>query len=389
MAKLTPDTTYIANGVTVNVKIIPDGTRWKSASKAQKAGFAAGSLYKSQAKLKVKKVTIHNTNDLDSVHDDGEQYTRATYPNENMNSSRVHFYVDDVCAWQNLKAGTGMCANDPIGSAEVGWHAGDGSSSSGGNMTSLSIESIMNDNATNDAKAKDNTARLAAFLLKVHGLGIDDLVTHTYWVNKSAGKTFKDVDEQCCNRVSGKKWCPSYIFASTNKATAMKNWKAFKALVKSYLDDSDVKMEPEKEEKPSVVTDANKVSVTYQVWDDVKNAWLPNVKDREDYAGIFGHDVCAIYANLSKGDITYKVHTKNGKWLPEVKNRNDYAGIYNKPIDGLMMKTNTGKSIYYRVHLRQSNKWLPFVTGYNALDHNNGYAGIIGQEIDAIEIYLA
>jgi hypothetical protein len=132
-----------------------------------------------------------------------------------------------------------------------------------------------------------------------------------------------------------------------------------------------------------------KISVIYQTWDDVKNAWLPNVKDREDYAGIFGHDVCAIYANLTKGDITYQVHYKGGKWLPAVKNRSDYAGLYNKPIDGLMMKTNTGKKIYYRVHLRRTGRWLPFVTGYSTSDHNNGYAGILGQEIDAVEIYLA
>lgn len=240
MALLSPNATYKVNGVTVNEKIIPDGTVWKDATKAEKAGFSEGELYKKQKKLsggtgKALTITIHNTNDLDGTYDDGEQYTRATY-NENMGSSRVHFYVDDVCAWQNLKAGTGMCSADPVCSAEVSWHAGDGSNATGGNMTSLSIEIIMGDTADHDAKAKDNGARLAAWLLWKHGLSIDKLVTHTYWVNKSAGKTFSDVDEQCCNLIYGKKWCPSYIFNSTNKATALKNWKAFKALVKSYLD---------------------------------------------------------------------------------------------------------------------------------------------------------
>ncbi len=131
------------------------------------------------------------------------------------------------------------------------------------------------------------------------------------------------------------------------------------------------------------------IDVTYQTWDDVKNCWLPNVKNDSDFAGIFGHDVCAVYANLSKGNITYAVHQKGGKWLPEVANRTDYAGLFNKPIDGLMMKTDTGKQLKYRVHLRRSKKWLPWVTGYNNKDHNNGYAGIIGQEIDAIQIKLA
>lgn len=128
------------------------------------------------------------------------------------------------------------------------------------------------------------------------------------------------------------------------------------------------------------------VDVTYQVWDDVKNAWLPNVKNDSDYAGIFGHDVCAVFANLSSGNIFYRVHTKGGKWLSEVKNREDYAGLLNKPIDGLMLKTDTSEEIKYRVHLRRSNKWLPWVTGYSESDNNNGYAGIFGQEIDGIQI---
>jgi len=239
MALLTPNKTCTVNGVTLNEKIIPDGTRWKDGTKARNAGFSANSLYKRQQKLsggtgRVQSVTIHNTEDLNNVHDDGEQYTRATY-NENMGSVRVHFYIDDVCAWQNLKAGTGLFPNDPVNSAEVSWHAGDGSTTDGGNMTSISIEVIMNDNAEHDEKAKDNSARLAAWLLWKHGLTIDHLVTHTYWVNKSAGKRFADVDEQCCNLISGKKWCPTYIFKSSDKQTAMKNWKTYKQLVGKYL----------------------------------------------------------------------------------------------------------------------------------------------------------
>lgn len=125
--------------------------------------------------------------------------------------------------------------------------------------------------------------------------------------------------------------------------------------------------------------------IIYQTWDDVKNKWLPNVVNDTDYAGIYGHDVCCVYANANKGNVYYRVHYKGGKWLPEVKNRNDYAGIYNKPIDGFMIKSDT-KQLKYRVHLRRRNKWLPWVTGYNEKDSNNGFAGIIGHEIDAIQI---
>lgn len=240
MALLKPNVIYTMNGVTIREKIIPDDTRWKDANKASKHGFAAGSLYKKQKKLsgntgKVKFITIHNTDDLKNVNDDAEQYTRATY-NENMGSARVHFYIDDLGAWQNLRAGTGLCSADPVGSAEVGWHAGDGSVSDGGNMTSIGIEIIMNDTATHDAKAKDNGAKMVAWLLWKHGLTVDKVVTHTYWVNKSAGYKFADVDKQSTNLIYGKKWCPMRIFGTSySQPIALANWKAFKKLVNDYL----------------------------------------------------------------------------------------------------------------------------------------------------------
>lgn len=142
------------------------------------------------------------------------------------------------------------------------------------------------------------------------------------------------------------------------------------------------------ENKHEDLKNDEKVSVTYQVWDNVRKKWLPNVKDLEDYAGIFSHDICAMFANLSKGNIVYKVHYKGGSWLPEVTNRDDYAGLFGKVIDGLMIRTDTGKTIHYAVHLRTSNRWLPFVSGYNEDDYDNGYAGILGQSIDAVKIYI-
>lgn len=131
-----------------------------------------------------------------------------------------------------------------------------------------------------------------------------------------------------------------------------------------------------------------KISVIYQTYDNKSKRWLPNVTDLTDYAGIYGRTMGGVFANLTEGNIIYKVHYKGGKWLPEVKNREDYAGILGKAIDGLMMKTDTGKTIKYSVHLKDKNKWLPYVTGYNELDYDNGYAGILGQEIDGIKVYL-
>lgn len=257
---LTPDYTFDLNGVKVNAKLIPDGTVWKDDAKAKKAGFdGKGTPYKREERLnndtgKPLFVTIHNTGDLKNVQDDAEQYTRATF-NENMGSARVHFYVDENGAWQNLRAGTGLIKDDPEGEAEVSWHAGDGATVDGGNMTSISIEVIMDDTPEHDAKAKDNAARIAAWLLWKNGLTVNSLVTHTYWVSKAAGKVFDDVDDQCTNAVRGKKWCPTYIFGSTVKSVALRNWKLFKSTVEGYLNELN---------RPEVLDDAE-----YKVGDHV------------------------------------------------------------------------------------------------------------------------
>lgn len=81
--------------------------------------------------------------------------------------------------------------------------------------------------------------------------------------------------------------------------------------------------------------------------------------------------------------VTYKVKT-GGKWLPAVTDLNDYAGIKGKAITDIAIKVSKG-SVKYRVHIK-GGSWLPYVTGYNTNDSNNGYAGN-GKAIDAIEVY--
>lgn len=135
--------------------------------------------------------------------------------------------------------------------------------------------------------------------------------------------------------------------------------------------------------------------ILYQIYDDVHKTWQPNVKNDYDYAGIFGSDVDCVAANLSRGNVRYKVHTwggdiyekyPNSGWLPEVANRTDFAGVKGRPIDGFMIIGD--KALTYRVHLRKRNLWLPWVTGYDTMDAINGFAGILGQPIDAIQIKL-
>ena len=117
--------------------------------------------------------------------------------------------------------------------------------------------------------------------------------------------------------------------------------------------------------------------ITYQTWDCKSKKWLPNVKEgTDDYAGNLGNSVGAVYID----ELEYRVHDKKkNKWLPYVKGRKDFAG--NKsPIDGLQVK-----GCQYRVHIKDG-RWLPWVSKVD--DTASGYAGMIGKEIDAIQIKI-
>lgn len=199
---LTPDTVTIINGVTTNLYKLTNHNPNKIDLPPLRNGDIIG-------------VTIHNTDRITTAAGTtpAEQYTRATV-NGNMNSVRVHFYVDDVCAWQNL----------PL--TYTSWHAGqsgktDKNGSEKGNNLTISIECIMNGSGdAKDIKARDNAARLAAWLLDNYG---GELYTHNYWCNIRNGKT--GTIDQLNKLNDGYKNCPVYL---------RKDWDGFKKLVDSY-----------------------------------------------------------------------------------------------------------------------------------------------------------
>lgn len=120
----------------------------------------------------------------------------------------------------------------------------------------------------------------------------------------------------------------------------------------------------------------------YQVYDNVANRWLPKVQiNANDYAGNLKHGVSGFRIE----DVTeYRVHDKvKKKWLPAVKSFSDYAGNLPNDIDAVAIKTDKYK---YQVHLKNSNRWLGWITGYNIKDSSKGYAGNIGETIDAIKV---
>lgn len=193
MAFLQPDKVYNANGVTVKEYLLtrhnPNGIAMPSARTKPLLG-----------------VTIHNT---DAIKVSGttmaEQYARATV-NGNMKSVRVHFYVDDKEAWQNLPLDW------------QGWHAADGNGN--GNTATIAIECIGA-----SAKAEDNAARLAAWLLDKYLLNTERLYTHTYWLNARDGKLLGLSKDEACIRPHPYKVCPAYIIP---------HWSAFVKQVQAY-----------------------------------------------------------------------------------------------------------------------------------------------------------
>ena len=164
-------------------------------------------------------ITIHNTDwiNVASNTTPAEQYTRATV-NGNMKTVRVHYYVDNTCAWQNL----------PL--TLSGFHAADGSGD--GNRKTIAIECIMRNSSDSvSTKSEDNCARLAAWLLHKYGLNVEDnLFTHTHWLNVKDG--VKGSNDYLNTRKHPYKYC--LPIDSTDLLTP-DGWKSLKDITENDL----------------------------------------------------------------------------------------------------------------------------------------------------------
>ena len=325
-------------------------------------------------------VTVHNTEAISVASNTtpAEQYTRATV-NGNMNDVRVHFYVDDYCAWQGL----------PL--TLSGWHAADGGGN--GNRKTIAIEVIGN-----SAKAEANCAKLVAYLLNKYNLNVEDnLFTHTHWLNVRDGITGNN--DYLNTRKHPYKWCPIYI---------LPHWSTFKANCIAELNKLKGGTTPATSEMYRIRkswTDAKSQIGAYTSLDNAKKAW------KEGYT-IYNSKGEAVYPTATPAptpttpakpttpaapaapakkqiDVIYKVRTNS--WLGEIKNCNDsndmgYAGINYAPIRCLMAKASEGV-LHYRVHIIGGG-WLGWITKYNANDWYNGYAGLPAYMIDGVQAYL-
>lgn len=211
-------------------------------------------------------ITIHNTVDLANIEDDGRNYTASTV-NGNMRTVRVHYYVDDLYAWQNLDE------------SMQNWTCTDGNGD--GNATTIAIECIMKSPYdTESLKAMDNCARLTAYLCKKYNLTVDDIYTHTYWLHmrdKDSVSKCGDKDKICTTRHSYKT-CPLYIIPQ---------WDKFLELVVKYYSGAKSKKE---NNQNNTNTSAN-TSLPYKV--KVK---IDSLNVRAD-AGVNNKITCTIKKN--------------------------------------------------------------------------------------------
>lgn len=199
---VVPDKTYLKYGVTIKEFFFTKHNPNKYTLPPKR-----------KSKQKIIGVTIHNTDDLENIEDDGRNYVAATM-NGNMNEVYVHYYVDDLCAWRYMP------------DDRISWSCSDGAAGIG-NCQTICLEVIMDGTSgSENLKARDNAARLAAQILYDYKLTINDLYTHTYWINKANKVTNGTKDELCCIPPKGRKKCPYYIIPA---------WMEFKALVEKYL----------------------------------------------------------------------------------------------------------------------------------------------------------
>lgn len=135
------------------------------------------------------------------------------------------------------------------------------------------------------------------------------------------------------------------------------------------------------------------LSVVYQAF--ANGEWLPEVSKVDDtpdgYAGIPGVPITAFRCRISDWEaLHYRARKLNGAWFAEVDRWSDasngYAGNKKSSIDYLMIWSESGKKVAYRV--KCAGRWQAWVYTANIRDRKNGMAGIAGRAIEGVQVKL-
>lgn len=328
-------------------------------------------------------VTVHNTaNDAAAINE-------VKYMIGNNASTSYHVAVDDV----NVVLAIPFNRN--------AWHAGDGNGN--GNRKTIGIEICYSKSGgTKFDNAEKNAAKYIATLLKDYGWTIKNVYRHKDWSGKNCPhRTMANGWERFLNMVQDELNKLNGTTSSTTTSTPNSSTSVPFSIKVDKVAKGDVlniRKEPNANAAKTGQLAYNDPN-TYTII-EVKNGWgllksklgwinLNYTKKVSKEAATTTTTVNKPVAPIpkptpTKVNVTYAVQIEGGKVLPAVTNLADYAGIENKKITGIAMKVDKG-SIKYQVHVLGGG-WLPWVTGYNWKDHNNGYAGN-GRVIDGIRVY--
>ena len=276
-------------------------------------------------------ITVHNT------ANDASARNEIAYMTNNDYETSFHYAVDDKEAVQGL----------PLD--RNGWHASDGNGT--GNRKTIAIEICYSKSGgARFDKAEENAAELIASLCKEYGWTINNVKRHYDYA-------------------PNKKYCPH--------RTMDKGWTRFLNMV---------------QEKMGEKQSSANVNVYYRVKTQ-KHGWLPEVKNLEDYAGWQGSPITDVAIKVDNGSIKYRVSPKGQNFLPYVTGYNTkdsingYAGN-GKPIDRIEVYYYTPNDIrpYKKIYYRANG--LPWQSDNDKNSKMDGYAGIIGQNITKLEMYI-
>lgn len=276
------------------------------------------------------RIVVHNT------ANDATARNEIAYMTNNDYETSFHYAVDDKEIVQGIEENRN------------GWHASDGNGK--GNREGIAIEICYSKSGGERfIKAEQNAVDLIVDILKRYGWGIDRVTKHQDYGNH--------------------KYCPH--------RTLDMGWDRFLNMIKAKLEDNPA---------------SNEVNVYYRVKTQ-KHGWLPEVKNLEDYAGWQGSPITDVAIRVDKGSIKYRVSPKGQNFLPYVTGYNikdsinGYAGN-GKPIDRIEVYYYTPNDIrpYKKIYYRANG--LPWQSDNDKNSKMDGYAGIIGQNITKLEMYI-
>ena len=356
---------------------------------------------------KPKYIVIHETDNF-SVGANASRHAYAQY-NGHLSTS-VHFYCGSDGVYQ-VADYTSSC-----------WSIGKTYSNTrpimdATNYNVISIEICVNPDG-NYTIARDNAIALTKFLMGDLGITEDRVIRHYDAKGKYCPRKMMDdpslwVDFK--NQI-GSKVEPTPIPTPPSPITEYyrvgRDWQngicigqigAFKSLDNAknacktgynVFDDNGNVIYPTSNPQPISQAQPQQQSINV-IYKTYPNKWLPEVVNCNDYAGIEGVPIKCLMAKSSQGSIEVRVHTINGKWLAWASGYNEgdfnngFAGDLKNNIDAIQIRlVGLGHhNVQYRVSTTGSSNYLDWVTNYND-SNSNGYAGIYGKTIDKIQIKI-